>query len=157
VTGSKEETTESGRDVISAGTCLEGMIGQCLPFASLLLFLVDDGWRWKRISTICGKFVPTKKAMVSYSPFMDCQIHRLAILITGKQICANLLEPSLFEVPPLSCRVLELDVLETRIVVKEANGAVEHVAILHVVYSQHECVQERQVPQRRLDIFLGYT
>jgi len=88
--------------------------------------------------------VSMSKSPVS-TPFMHCQVQRLTILITGNQICAYLLQPNFFKVVPMAIRMLEFDVLETRIVVKEANRTVEQVAILRVVsHGQGEHVQRRQ-------------
>jgi len=81
---------------------------------------------------------------------MDHQFHRLAILIAEKQICACLLKPNLYGVAPIPVRMLELDELETGIVVKQVDRTIEHVAILHILrHGQCERVQKRQVMQRR--------
>ena len=63
---------------------------------------------------------------------MDHQFHMLAILIAGKQICACLLQPDLYGVAPFPDRMLELDELETGIVVKQVDRTIEHVAILYI-------------------------
>jgi len=78
----------------------------------------------------------------SHAPFTDHQFHRLSILITGKQICALLLKPGLCDAVLILVRVVELDILEAVIVVKQADRTIEHVAMLpKVCHGQCECVQ----------------
>jgi len=82
------------------------------------------------------------KEISSHAPFMDHQFHRSPILITGKQICAFLLKPGLCDAVPALVRVVELDILEAGIVVKQADRTLEHVAMLpKVSHGQCECAQ----------------
>ena len=91
----------------------------------------------------------------SHAPFTDHQFHRLPILITGKHICTFLLKPDLDEAAPFLVRVVELDILEAVIVVKQADRTIEHVAMLpKVCHGQCERVQRRHVVYRCRDMFL---
>src|ERR1700722_4206280 len=124
----------------------------------LTSYVIVNNFQRERMPEISRKFVSIKKSTISHTPFTDCQVHRLAILITGKQVRAYLHKPNIFNVVPTTVRLFELDVLEINILVKEANCAVEHVAVLHTVHhSECEHVQERQVDQRRRDTFLVFV